>query len=232
MEPIPAPAMQGDIPSIASLPSIVEWDYQGGGEESFVLEPAPGEMVIRERIVRGRIDQVEVVDNRWVRPTIRIFEPKARVFFDTGWEAPGKLDIFHDGSLSPSINFIEISWAHKYWEPFEGYRLGREEWTLGPVIGFGLSSLPGDSGDGTAQSSGAPVLMLSAGLQFDFPFSNIDSPYAPTAGLEVGYAVGISSDESLDYVADGAIYVGVSLHIWPTPDAERNRQKAPAFYGP
>ena len=35
-----------------------------------------------------------------IGPTVRVFEPKARVYFDTGWEAPDKLDLFHDGVVS------------------------------------------------------------------------------------------------------------------------------------
>lgn len=149
-------------------------------------------------------------------PTLRVFEPKARVYFDTGWEAPDKLDIFHDGSLVPSINFVELFWQRPWG------RFGRPDWRWGPAIGVGISSQAGDSSDGTLEASGAPVLLLSGGLQYEFPLTAYrpdvlparDGP-PPTAGIEFGYAGGISSDESLDYSADGAIYVGVSLHILP-----------------
>ena len=163
-----------------------------------------------------------------IGPTVRIFEPKARVYFDTGWEAPDKLDIFHDGSLAPSINVLELYWARPWPED-----IGHPDWRWGPNIGIGISSRAGDSSDGTIQSSGAPVLMLSYGLLFEFPLSTAqidalreDPAYGPAAasrlrrlspkaGVEFGYALGVSSDETLDYSADGAIYVGVTLHVSP-----------------
>jgi len=153
-------------------------------------------------------------------PTVRVFEPKARVFFDTGWEAPDKLNLFHDGALSASINFLELYWQHQWpsHTPWSNLPLGHRDWRWGPAIGVGISPQAGDSSDGTQQSSGAPVLLLSAGLQFDFPLaSSRDGSLRglPTAGREFGYALGGSSDESLDYIADGAIYVGVAIHVLP-----------------
>jgi len=168
--------------------------------------------------------------NHWDDPTVgpnfRVFEPKARVYFDTGWEAPDKLNLFHDGSLVPSINFLELFWRRRW-----PHSIGHRDWRWGPSFGVGISSQAGDSSDGTLKASGAPVLLLSSGLQTEFPLSTWQlaqfrrSGYcnpdverelraaAPTAGIEFGYALGVSSDESLDYSADGAIYVGVSLHV-------------------
>jgi hypothetical protein len=161
-----------------------------------------------------------------IGPTFRVFEPKARVYFDTGWEAPDKLNIFHDGSLVPSINFLELFWRRRW-----PHGIGHRDWRWGPSFGVGISSQAGDSADGSLQASGAPVLLLSAGLQTEFPLSTWQLSQlregglcsaeveqhllaaAPTAGIEFGYALGVSSDESLDYSADGAIYVGVSVHV-------------------
>jgi hypothetical protein len=158
----------------------------------------------------------EEIDDPTLGPTLRVFEPKARVYFDTGWEAPDKLDIFHDGSLAPAINFFELFWQNSWGD------YGQPDWRWGPCIGVGISSVAGDSQDGSLESSGAPVLMLSGGLQFEFPLASrrahltkLERALLPTAGVEFGYAAGISSDESLDYSADGAIYVGVSLHVIP-----------------
>jgi hypothetical protein len=155
-----------------------------------------------------------------------VFEPKARVYFDTGWEAPDKLNLFHDGSLVPSINFLELFWRRRWPQ-----HIGHDDWRWGPSLGVGISSQAGNSSDGTLSASGAPVLLLSAGLQTEFPLStwqlnrlrenghcNPDLERdllatGPTAGIEFGYALGVSSDESLGYSADGAIYVGVSLHV-------------------
>jgi len=163
-----------------------------------------------------------------IGPSIRIFEPKARVYFDTGWEAADKLDLFNDGSLAPSINFLELYWARPWADG-----LGHPDWRWGPNVGVGISSPADDSTDGTVQASGAPVLMLSYGLLMEFPLTTRqidalreDPAYgpaaahrlrrlAPKAGVEFGYAVGVSSDETLDFSADGAIYVGVTLHVAP-----------------
>ncbi|MCA9269831.1 MAG: hypothetical protein KDA41_15225, partial [Planctomycetales bacterium] len=163
-----------------------------------------------------------------IGPSIRVFEPKARVYFDTGWEAPDKLDLFHDGSLAPSINFLELYWARPW-----SSRLGHEDWRWGPNFGVGISSRAGDSSDGSVQASGAPVLVMSYGLLFEFPLTSgqieavrHDPNYgpaaanqwrrlAPKAGVEVGYALGVSSDETLAYNLDGAIYVGVTLSVLP-----------------
>jgi hypothetical protein len=97
----------------------------------------------------------------------------------------------------------------------------------------GISSRAGDSSDGTTLASGAPVLLMSYGLVFEFPLTSAQSDMlradaanhpamlahlrrlAPKAGVEVGYALGVSADETLDYSADGAIYVGVTLHVLP-----------------
>ena len=75
--------------------------------------------------------------------------------------------------------------------------------------------------------------MVSYGLLFEFPLSSAqidavreDPAYGPAAanrlrrlspkaGVEFGYALGVSSEESLDFSANGAIYVGVTLHVSP-----------------
>lgn len=160
--------------------------------------------------------------NDGLGPEVRVFEPKARVFFDLGEERPGKLDIFHDGSLAPSINFIELYWA-EHWP--EG--AGHQDWRWGPIIGAGISSPAGTNG--AAEATGAPVLLCSIGLQFEFVLNQqaIDklreqgaSPRAinearqesPRIGFEFGLAGGVSSDETLDFKGDGAAFAGVTLH--------------------
>jgi hypothetical protein len=160
--------------------------------------------------------------NDGLGPQVRVFEPKARVYFDVGEERDGKLDIFHDGSLAPSINFLELYWA----QPFpEG--VGHHDWRWGPCLGVGISSPAGSNG--AAEATGAPVLLSSIGLQFEFTLSQQmldrmrEEGYTPAqvneawqesakVGIEFGFAGGVSSDETLDFKGDGAIYVGVTLH--------------------
>lgn len=164
------------------------------------------------------------LEDATIGPKLRVFEPKARVYFDTGTDSPDKLDMFQDGSLVPSINFLELTWMRPFRRPF-----GHEDWRWGPNLGVGISSQAGDSEDGTIKSSGAPVVICSLGFLGEFPLSALQlrrlrahqgpdpelRELAPTAGLEVGYAVGVSSDERLSHIADGAVYVGVSFHVLP-----------------
>jgi hypothetical protein len=202
-------------PDIALLPPV-EGTYRIASSYGEYLPPPAGYEALDVVEVAPPPHDAEVIDDPTLGPTLRIFEPKARVYFDTGWEAPDKLDIFHDGSLAPAINFFELFWQNSWGD------YGQPEWRWGPCIGLGISSVAGNSADGTLQASGAPVLMVSTGLQLEFPlasrrshFTKFDRGLLPTAGVEFGYALGISSDESLDYSADGAIYVGVSLHVIP-----------------
>lgn len=181
-------------------------------------EPLPAPAVTE--FAHVMVDQVPTPYDDRLGPTVRIFEPKARVYFDTGWEAPDKLNLFHDGALSAAINFLELYWQHRWPQTIGALDLplGHPDWRWGPALGIGIAPQAGASSDGTRQSSGAPVLMLSAGLQFDFPLVSAHdgrTSQLPTAGVEIGYALGVSSDESLDYIADGAIYVGVTIHVLP-----------------
>jgi hypothetical protein len=156
-------------------------------------------------------------------PQIRVFQPKLRIYFDTGSDDPGEIDLFRDGSVAPSINFAEIYWPLKYprW-------LGQPNWRWGPNLGFGISAPAADSSDGTNTASSAPVFMISAGFQLEFPLGGggVDEAAGvedagtasslvkeTTLGLEVGYAHGFSADEGLTDADDGAVYVGLTLHV-------------------
>ena len=219
-----------ELPRGERFPAETTFDTQNNAVPSNVtpqptFDPQYGEMTID---VMPPPDFKNYTFDDSVGPSIRVFEPKARVYFDTGFEATSKLDIFHDGSLAPSINFLELYWARPWAEG-----IGHPDWRWGPNVGVGISSRAGDSRDGSVESSGAPVLLLSYGLLFEFPLSTrqIDAlredpaygpaaasrlrSLSPKAGVEFGYALGVSSDETLDYSADGAIYVGVTLHVAP-----------------
>lgn len=200
---------------IAPLPPV-EGTFRVAASYDEYLPPPTGYDGLDVVEAAPPLGEADEVHDPTLGPTLRIFEPKARVYFDTGWEAPDKLDIFHDGSLAPAINFFELFWQNSWGD------YGQPDWRWGPCIGLGISSQAGDSEDGSLTASGAPVLMLSAGLQLEFPlasqrsrFAKFDRGLLPTAGVEFGYALGVSSDESLDYSADGAIFVGVSLHVIP-----------------
>jgi hypothetical protein len=147
---------------------------------------------------------------------VQVFQPKARVYFDSGTDDPDEVDIFNDGSLVPAINFVEIYWGC----PFEGWveGVGDADWTWGPALGLGITAPANNSDDGTNKASGAPVALASLGLQARLPIGATASDDANSSnesfvGLEFGRAIGYSADEGLSDVDDGAWYVGLTLNI-------------------
>lgn len=169
-------------------------------------------------------DDRQVVLKKLLGPKLRVFQPKARIYFDTGDDDEGELDIFEDGSLQPAVNLVEIYWAMNYdilgtGEKSLGKQMTDLGWTWGPSLGFGLSTPAQDSENGDRKASGAPVLLISAGLVAEFPLGTADSnntditKNATKLGIEFGYAMGFSADEGLSDIDDGAIYVGLNLHI-------------------
>jgi hypothetical protein len=116
------------------------------------------------------------------------FEPKVRAYFDTGTDDPGEVDVFQDGALTPTVNFASFYAYRKAAlrtesgrpsasagteasgpEGGEGKRTGD---TLNSIrygfnAGIGISSPAGDSPDGTADSSDAPVVVVSMGVLLD-----------------------------------------------------------------
>ncbi len=147
---------------------------------------------------------------------IGVFRPKARIYFDTGDDDPGELDIFQDGALAPTINMIELNLNNTFRED----RIGKDPDTgedfvkpgsllWGFNFGGGINAPAGSSSDGTTSSS-APVLLLSGGLQLQY---RLDTETPAEVGAEVGYAWGITADESFGDVDDGAIYVGFTIGI-------------------
>ncbi len=157
-----------------------------------------------------------------VRPTdvqVRLFQPKARIYFDQKKNRSGRpeLDVFDDGALVPTISLLELYWPKPYAEC-----LGQKSWSWGPALGFGLSAPAQDSAGATA-SGGAPVLMLTLGFMTEIPVSDVRLASGKPAGaeaqlqgatkmgMEVGCAIGFSSDESLTDVTDTAIYAGFTF---------------------
>ena len=48
----------------------------------------------------------------WLRPEAEYFKPALRVYFDTGRDDEGELDVFKDGSISPSVDFLGITFPY------------------------------------------------------------------------------------------------------------------------
>ncbi|MFQ5596460.1 MAG: hypothetical protein ACE5GK_00260 [Nitrospiria bacterium] len=139
----------------------------------------------------------------------RFFDPSARVYFDTGTDGANEIDIFNNGGLNATIDFVSI---------YIPWRLGRgryyDVWSWGPLFGAGISAAPQDSEDGTQKASDSPVVLFSTGLMLEYKFED-----GPSFGFEVGYALGFSSDESLSNNNDNAAYVGLKINI-PTSQRE------------
>ncbi|MBT5106121.1 MAG: hypothetical protein HOM20_08035 [Porticoccaceae bacterium] len=134
----------------------------------------------------------------------RFFDPSARVYFDTGNDDLDEIDLFNDGGLNATIDFVSL---------YLPWRFGRssyyDQWTLGPMLGVGISSPAQDSADGTAQASGAPVVLVSYGGMIEYKIGEGGASF----GFEIGRATGFSSDESLGDTTDSATYVGLKINI-------------------
>ena len=158
-----------------------------------------------------RAEQIALAERRRLRWDITVFEPKVRVFFDTGNDGVGEIDIFDDGGLTAAVNFAEFTYM--------SIINAENEWTAGPAFGIGLTAPAGGSDDGSTNASGAPVVLFSLGLRGEFPFGEKEAykDQEPTfLALEIGYAYGITSSEDVagsDEAGDGAIYIGFSLEL-------------------
>ncbi len=70
----------------------------------------------------------------------RFFDPSTRVYFDSKNDSSNEVDLFHDGNLNLSLDFVSV---------YLPWRLGKGEfydsWSWGPMAGVGLSSAAQDS---------------------------------------------------------------------------------------
>lgn len=145
----------------------------------------------------------------------RPFLPKTRYYFDTGSDDENEVDIFKNGSLAPAVDFINIFYPLNL-NPQKG--LGKyigDDWLFGPAIGLGITTPASGVDDaGNSVNSSAPVVLLSGGLELDIPVGKRDDEDGGEPNyiaVEVGYAHGISTDEELDNIDDGAVYVGLGF---------------------
>ena len=138
----------------------------------------------------------------WLCPQVGAFEPRARVFFDTGTDEENEVDIFQDGSLAPAIQMFSLYFASTW------SKAGPRGWTWGIELGAGITSPAQDGDDNGEQASDAPIVLYSAGLRFEFPLGRKNA-----FGLEYGKAIGFSTDESVNDNDDSARYAGVFFKI-------------------
>jgi len=138
----------------------------------------------------------------------RVFQPSARIYFDTGSDDPNEIDLYNDGNLVPTINLLEL---YRPCKPQDFFLDTDKNLYFGPAFGVGISA-PAEDGDkktgGPApeEASDAPVLLLTAGVLVELEITK-----NAFAGLEFGYAMGFSADEGLSDADDGAFYVGLAL---------------------
>jgi hypothetical protein len=131
-----------------------------------------------------------------------IIEPSIRMYFDIGSDDANEVDIYNDGSLVPTINFLEL-YRPIYVDKF--LLDSTKEFSFGPTIGFGITAPAGDSPDGSEQADDAPVLLLSSGV-----LASVAITDKVSVGAEVGWGWGFSADEGLTDISDSAIYVGLA----------------------
>lgn len=132
---------------------------------------------------------------------VRYFQPNLRIYFDLGSDEADEVDIYNDGSISPTINLLELYYRY----PVNNF-LANGKFSCGPVMGVGLSAPADDSEDGASNGGDAPVLMLTAGGLALFELRENMS-----FGIETGLALGISADEGFENITDLAIYTGIGV---------------------
>jgi hypothetical protein len=141
------------------------------------------ELEERRAVLRSRIDPAG-----W-EFGYQLFTPATRIYFDTGDDDPGELDLFEDGEFGINLDLATLYLDYRW----KGV-------TFGPYVSGGISSVSDEA------SSDAVVLIWSAGIALTFR----ELPFA----IEAGYMQGISAGESLDSTTrdDGAIYIGLSFN--------------------
>lgn len=136
----------------------------------------------------------------------RLFKPSARIFFDTGSDDDGEVDIFQDGNISASIDLVNL--VYRWNTGFDFINNSDSTLWYGLSAGFGITAPADDSEDGTEEASDAPVLLLTFGGFLEYDLSTKTSVL-----IEGGYALGFTSDESFGDRDDGALYFGLSLNF-------------------
>ncbi|MEE9581064.1 MAG: hypothetical protein V3V74_07105 [Nitrosomonadaceae bacterium] len=123
-----------------------------------------------------------------------MFEPSARIFFDSGKDDEGEVDLFDNGKLAVNLSVAKI---------YQGVRF--ENYEIAWNAQFGMSSSNGDSGQDI------PVVTVGVGMELKV-FPDPRQPISPLS-LEFGYMKGYSADEAYSGHDrdDGAFYVGLNV---------------------
>ena len=123
----------------------------------------------------------------------QMLKPSTRVYFDTGEDDPGEFDVFKEGDIGISLDFLTVSLD---------YELVPKAVWIGGFVSGGIST----AASNTAENAGsAATLLWSAGVSIGFKG-------LPVA-IEAGIMQGVSASETLRGGArdDTAFFVGFSL---------------------
>lgn len=150
----------------------------------------------------------------------RFIEPSLRVYFDSGHDDVGEIDLYNDGELLPSVTLFEI---YKPFYKSESIFVGSSGQALpcsfGLTAGLGITAPAGDPETEAKKGapemqmtpSDAPVLLLTYGFLLEIATKDSDTTTSDgnRFGIEFGRATGLSADEGLDDFSDSAWYVGI-----------------------
>ncbi|HDY8128680.1 TPA: hypothetical protein RQL08_000402 [Vibrio vulnificus] len=139
---------------------------------------------------------------------LRFFDPSTRVYFEREKDKAGKADLFKDGGLDVSLDFISMYFP---WRFGAGHFYDRYSW--GPMISAGISSSSSDTGDGAGAMG-----LVSTGMMLEYKTESKTS-----LAFEVGHAWGFSANEEFSSITDKAWFMGIKINV---PLAERNDQSA------
>lgn len=109
--------------------------------------------------------------------------PTSRIFFDSGQDDAGEVDLFRDGKLTVGLQLVGLDMTRAFNE---------NRFRPGVSVGFGITT-----------GEGAAALMISYGALID-----ISNAFR----LEFGRMTGYSASETATGSDDTAWYSGISLH--------------------
>ena len=123
---------------------------------------------------------------------IRFATPNARIYFDTGTDEEGELDIFKNGNLTADVTVAEALWDTRDIPILKDIFKSRtsqdtssqvetsgsslttpspnNNYYFGPSLGFGLSGPANDSEDGSKEASGATIALFTIGWLYETHF--------------------------------------------------------------
>ncbi len=157
-------------------------------------------------------DEVDIYNNGRLTTTItavEIFQP----IFGHGFRNSPKPEVATNPA-NPSNPLGTSNGPNDSTDSGTNWAWADQLWHFGVALGFGMTPPPQESEDGTAETSTAPALLLSAGFLTEFVVKGKEDKALVTIGVEVGYAYGISAAEEFKTSSnDLAWYAGLGINI-------------------